>query len=169
MTDTIATQLADLADRDEITHLVYRLGVALDEGRFDDLRSLFTPEGSASTPGGTAEGIDSVVAQAARNHPPDMSIQHVTTNILVDVDDPRRRATVRANLIVTFAPGRPGGAAGGPPIVPAARYTLGEIYRFEAVRTADGWRLSRVETTPVWSIGERPVPPVPQPTPADTP
>lgn len=29
--------------------------------------------------------------------------------------------------------------------------TLGEVYRFGAVRTKDGWRLSRIETEPLWS------------------
>ncbi len=29
--------------------------------------------------------------------------------------------------------------------------TLGEVYRFGAARTKDGWRLSRIETEPLWS------------------
>ena len=37
-----------LTDGDAIARLVYRLGVALDEGRFEDLRSIFTPDASAS-------------------------------------------------------------------------------------------------------------------------
>jgi hypothetical protein len=33
------------------------------------------------------------------------------------------------------------------------RFTLGEIYRFDAVRTPDGWRFEGVETEPVWTAG----------------
>ena len=58
------------------------------------------------------------------------------------------RAEVRANLIATFAP-----SVG---TLPEPTFTLGEVYRFEAARTAQGWRLSRIETTPVWATGTRP-------------
>ena len=148
-----------LTDGDAIARLVYRLGVALDEGRFEDLRSIFTPDASASTPGGTASGIDAVVAQAARNHTPDTVTQHVISNVLTDVDRSGSSATVRANLVVVFA-GVSGDEAetqaGGPPLARPATFTLGETYRFTAARTPEGWRLSRVETTPLWSTGTRP-------------
>ena len=152
-----ATQ--DLVDRDSIARLVYRLGVALDEGRFEDLRTIFTPDASASTSGGTASGIDAVVAQAARNHTPDRRTQHVVTNILTDLDEPGSAATVRANLVVTSAPASvptADPAAEQPAIAPTATFTLGEIYRFTAARTASGWRLSSVETIPLWSLGTPP-------------
>src|SRR5262249_59358589 len=41
--------------------------------------------------------------------------------------------------------------AGEPP--PAVEYTTGEVYHYELVRTADGWRFSRIQTTPVWRSG----------------
>lgn len=137
-------QLARLADRQEITELVYRLGVALDDGRFDDLRSILTEDATASTPGGSVEGIEAVIAQAGRNHSlPDQRIQHVITNVLVDLA--LDRADVRANLVVTFA-----SRASMSPL-----RTVAEVYRFAARRTPDGWRLSRVESTPVWTTGSR--------------
>jgi hypothetical protein len=64
--DRVPPALAELVERGEITRLVYRLGVCLDEGRFHDMRDLFVDDAVASTPGGVAEGIDAVVAQAAR-------------------------------------------------------------------------------------------------------
>lgn len=144
-----ATQ--QLIDRDAIARLVHRLGVALDEGRFEHLRSIFTPDATASTPGGTASGIDAVVAQASRNHTPDSVTQHVITGVLADVDESGSAAAVRANLVVVFAD-----RAGGGPIAPPATFTLGETYRFTAARTAAGWRLSRVETVPLWRLGDPP-------------
>jgi hypothetical protein len=51
------------------------------------------------------------------------------------------RATVGANLIATMVPSSD---------EPDAHLTIGERYRFEAVRTPAGWRFSRVEVSPVW-------------------
>jgi SnoaL-like domain len=133
------SRTTDLLDRDEIATLVHRLGACLDEGRFDDLRRVFTPDAVASTPGGVAEGIDAMIAQASRNHSPDDGIQHLISDVLVDLDGDS--AAVRANLVVTFARRSPAATA------PAA---LGEVYRFAARRTPAGWRLTRVATTPVW-------------------
>lgn len=147
-TTTDAEEVRDMLDRQQITALVDRLGRALDEGRFDDLRAIYTPDAIAKTPGGTAEGRDALIAQASRNHTADKRIQHVISNVLVDVRG--NAADVRANLIATFAPAPANGT------IPQPQYTLGEIYRFDAVRTAEGWRLSRVQTTPIWSTGTRP-------------
>jgi 3-phenylpropionate/cinnamic acid dioxygenase small subunit len=141
--ETAVVKAAELLDRNEVTDLVYRLGVALDEGRFDDMRSIFTEDASASTPGGSVAGIDALIAQARRNHGPEQRNQHVTTNLLIDLDGDR--ATIRANLVVNFV------RDGAEPF-----FTLGEVYRFDARRTPDGWRLSRVESTPVWATGSRP-------------
>jgi hypothetical protein len=131
MTDT--TLLHDLNDRREITDLVSRLGLWLDEGRFDEAPSILTEDVAVSTPGGQAEGIERVIAQARRNHQFD-GLQHVISNVLIDLDGDR--AGVRANLVATF--------------VGSGIEQHGERYRFEAVRTQEGWRLSRVEVKPVW-------------------
>lgn len=139
-----------MSDRQEITDLVYRLSVALDEGRFEDMREILTEDATVRTPGGTAEGIDALIAQASRNHTPGQRIQHVITNVLVDVDGGGNQASVRANLVVTFAVEDGEG-------LPEPHLTLGEVYRFAAARTPQGWRLTRVETTPLWRRGEIPV------------
>ncbi|MGQ4617094.1 nuclear transport factor 2 family protein [Nocardia sp. R7R-8] len=147
-TATPTAELRELLDRRQITALVDRLGRALDEGRFDDLRAIYTSDATATTPGGTAEGRDALIAQASRNHPERLRIQHVIGNVLIDLRGDT--AEVRANLIATFA------LAGSAGTVPQPVYTLGEVYRFDAIRTGEGWRLSRVETTPIWSTGTRP-------------
>lgn len=145
--DTTTTHLQQLLDRQQVTDLVYRLGACLDDGRFDDMRSLFVDEATVRTPGGTAEGMDALVDQARRNHTPDERVQHIITNLLLDLDGDR--GEVRANLVVPFAPAADDRPAPPPP----ARTALGEIYRFGVVRTAAGWRLSRVEAVPVWMAG----------------
>jgi hypothetical protein len=119
-------------DRQDITDLISRLGRWLDDKRFDDARSVLTEDVTVITPGGQAEGLERVVAQASRNH--QVPTQHLITNVLVDIDGDTAEAT--ANLLVTFAGD-----------------TLdqqGERYRFDAARTPDGWRLRRIEVTPIW-------------------
>jgi len=158
MNTTIDATLRQLVDRNEIADLVHRLGVVLDYGKFDDLRALLTEDTSVRTPGGTAEGREAVIAQARRNHPPKQPIQHVITNILVDLNGARAQA--RANLVVYFGP--PAGTPNSPvPVAPPVEYTTGEVYQYELVRTSEGWRFSRIQTTPVWRSGTPFRPPQP--------
>jgi hypothetical protein len=140
---TTSQKLQELLDRSEITELVTRLGVWLDEKRFDDARSILTEDVTAETPGGSVVGIEQVAEQARRNHV--VPTHHVITNVLIDLDGDR--AAAGANLIATFVNG---------PDPSGPLFQLGERYSFEAVRTPDGWRLSRVQTQPIWTVGSRP-------------
>jgi hypothetical protein len=150
-TDTnLTTRLQQILDRNEITDLVYRLGVCLDEGRFDDMRELFVEDATVRTPGGVAEGREALIAQARRNHRPQDGIQHVIANLLVDIAGDH--AKIRANLVVHFAP-QADVAQAEPALAPPIEVALGDVYRFDTVRTPEGWRFSRVETIPVWIFG----------------
>ena len=124
--------LQELADRQAVADLVDGLGLWLDEKRFDAAHEILTADVRVQTPGGVAEGIERVAAQAARNHA--VPTQHVITNVRVALGGDR--ATAGANLVVTFAGDR--------------LRTLGERYRFEAVRRPEGWRLSSIRVEPVW-------------------
>jgi hypothetical protein len=134
----IETRLGQLIDRQEITELISKLGRWLDERRFEEPELLLSDDVTAETPGGFAEGIAAVTAQAKRSHEPYDCVQHVITNVLVDLCGDR--ATAGANLIVTFVPD----AAS-----PSQYRVVRERYEFDAVRTNDGWRLSRVKTASV--------------------
>jgi hypothetical protein len=59
-------------------------------------------------------------------------------------------ATARANLMVSFATPLDTDQPGQPPMV---RSIQGQVYRFDLVRLDDGWRISRIETIPVWQSG----------------
>jgi hypothetical protein len=133
--------LAALRDRAEIGDLISRLGSCLDEHRFDDLRSLFVEDASASTQGGVATGRDAVVAQATRNHGEFEKLQHTIANVLIDLDGDR--AEVRANMIAALVRTglRPDLAFGG-------------VYTFGLVRTAAGWRFARLAVRQVWRAEE---------------
>jgi len=131
----------ELCDRSAITDLVSRLGRWLDEKRFDDtevLASLFMPDIVLETPGGKSQGLAAVVDQARRRHTEERT-QHVHTNVLIDLDGDR--ATVEANLIVTFVP-----RADAPDIISQ----VGTRYRFDVVRAKQGWRFSSIQDRLIW-------------------
>jgi hypothetical protein len=148
------TAIREALDRAEITDLVYRLGVCLDEHRFDDIRELIVEDATVRTPGGQGAGREALIAQARRNHPADQGFQHVTANVLVDLDGDQ--AEVRANLVVHIT--EPENAPADAP-APSPVCSIGEVYNFGVVRTPDGWRISRIETVPLWLIGTLPRPP----------
>lgn len=128
---------SDLRDRTDITDLVYRLYAAMDEHRFDDLAAFFIEDATATTPGGTARGREAVIAQATRNHANYTHLQHLITNVLVDLDGDR--AAVRANLVATFV------RHGSQP-----EFAIGGLLRLRAQRAPQGWLLAGIEITPVW-------------------
>jgi hypothetical protein len=153
------TTMQQLVDRAEITDLVNNLGRVLDEGCFAELRSLLVEDATARTPGGEAAGREALVAQAGRNHRPEQPIQHLVTNVAIDLHGDR--ASARANLVVHFGPVDGGPASAGPgtsalPPAPPVEFTMGEVYHFALVRTAEGWRFDRIETTPIWTSGTYP-------------
>lgn len=149
-TSTATVDVSELADRHEVETLVHRVGLALDEGRFDDLRAIYTDDAVVRTPGGVGEGIDALVAQAARNHLPDDAVQHLITGVLIDLDPDGHRATVRANHVVVFAYNDPA-AVRLTPLWSEPPTAVGAVYHFNALRTAAGWRLTSIVSEPVWA------------------
>lgn len=141
-------RMLGLLDRGEIADLVARSLAAIDEGRFDDLRAIYTEDSSASAPGGQAHGRDAIIAQVSGNHTPDRRSQHLVGDVIVDLDGDT--AQVRANVFAAFAPSARDDAS---PLAPPAQVTFGTVYRYRAVRTPGGWRLSDVEITPLWVSG----------------
>jgi len=87
----------------------------LDEGRFDELRSLLVEHATLRSPGAGVEGIEAIVAQAARIHVPDDGVLHAITNLSIDIAGDT--ATARANLMVSFATPLATDEHGQPPMV----------------------------------------------------
>lgn len=139
---TSAPTLEQLADRAALADLLARQGLWLDEQRYDDADTVFTEDATVNTQAGQSQGLQALADHARRVHAEFVATQHLTSGVLIDIDGDR--ATVRANLIAVLV--RDSAAA-----EPAA---VGERYRFEAVRTPDGWRFSRVEVTPIWRYGD---------------
>lgn len=140
-------RLQEFADRADLAHLLARQGLWLDELRFDETAEIFTADATATTPGGQAKGREALIDQARRNHSRYELTHHTTSNVLIDLDGDR--AVVRANLVAYLIRDA---------AEPEPTLTLGSRYRFEAVRTEQGWRFTSVEAIPVWRFGE--IPPV---------
>ncbi len=143
-------QLQQLNDRQAIADLVTRLGLMLDEKRYDEASTILAEDVTVHTPGGSARGQQAVVEQARRNHT--VRTQHALTGVLVDLQGDRAEA--RANLIVTFVPDSDEPRARlviGNAEQPDSRLMIGERYRFDAVRGDRGWRLATIEVTRLWS------------------
>lgn len=152
---SVTYHLQELGDRQAVADLITRLGLMLDDKRFDDARTILADDVSVHTPGGSASGPDAVVEQARRNHT--VRTQHVISDVLIDVNGDRAEA--RANLTVTFTADsdQPGARLSiGESELQDSRVTIGQRYRFEAVRGDGGWRLARIEVARVWST--RPLP-----------
>ncbi|MBP2191390.1 nuclear transport factor 2 family protein [Nocardia goodfellowii] len=148
--DPTRRQLRELLDRQAIHALVDRLATTVDEGRFDMFTTIYTTDVTAKSPGGEAQGRDAVIALASRNHSNERRELHYISNVQIDLAGDR--AAVRANTIFAIVPTAT--VAGS--MAPEPVFTSGGPYRFDAVRTPEGWRFSRVETAPVWTTGTLP-------------
>jgi hypothetical protein len=149
-------QLRQLNDRQAIADLITRLGLMLDDKRFDEAEAILADDVTVQTPGGSARGRAAVVEQARRNHT--VRTQHVITNLLTELEGDRAEA--HANLIVTFAPESDESESRlliGDFEQPVSRLMIGERYRFEATHGDEGWLLTAINVTRLWS--SQPVPP----------
>ncbi len=97
-----------LSDVTEISNLVYRYAECIDDGDFPGVAALFA-QGSVVGPDGQASsGYDEVLAlyrNAARIYPDTGTpcTQHVTTNLIVDIDADGRKALARSYFSVLQA------------------------------------------------------------------
>ena len=117
-----------IADRIEITDLVSRFQLLLDEKRWADAGTVFTDDVAVHSPrGGELRGLDQVVAFMRQGDIDGQHAQHMTTDLLVDIDGDQ--ATVAANSLVYYY--RDG---------QAPHFTGGLRLAGTVVRTPAGWR-----------------------------
>jgi hypothetical protein len=136
-----------LADRAEITDLFVTLGRCLDEHDFDGLKAVLTEDVVGTTPGGTREGRDALIAQARANHQDYERLVHQFSSVLVEVEGDT--GSIRAYVTGSF------GHADN--LVPVRVIT--GLYRNKVVRTGEGWRISELTVDPRFRVGEAAVAP----------
>ncbi|OIV38114.1 hypothetical protein BIV57_07605 [Mangrovactinospora gilvigrisea] len=127
-------------DRAALTELLARWDRWLDDSRFTtaETAEIFAPDAEVSTPGGVLRGLEEITREAARTHGRWTATQHLHTGTLIEVDGDRADLDI-SRLMVMVGEGR------------APANALGERARLRAVRTPDGWRLSRVAGEVLWA------------------
>ena len=124
-------------DREAISDLITRLYRLLDEQRFDELSSVYTEDAELVFPRGEMHGLDAVKAKARERAVQYPRMQHLNTDLVVEVDGDVARA--RGNHLAFHV--EPSGT----------RFDAGVVHHFEAARTPAGWRLTRVTGDLIWS------------------
>ncbi|MBF6255247.1 nuclear transport factor 2 family protein [Nocardia farcinica] len=133
MTGTPAL-LRDLADRAELSELVARHSVWVDEG-FADTDRLFTADVEVSSPRGEAHGIAELDALVRKGHAVCARTLHTKGNLVIEIDGDT--ATVRAHDLAVFV------------IDDTTEAVAAGIHHYRARRTAEGWRFDRLVVSPV--------------------
>ncbi|MET9400457.1 nuclear transport factor 2 family protein [Kitasatospora sp. NPDC002965] len=130
---------APIADRIEIADLFSRFARLLDEKRWEEADTVFTADVTGRSPrSGAIHGLDGLVGFMRQAEVEGEHTQHVTTDLLVDVDGDRAAAT--ANSLVYFY------RSGRPP-----HLSSGLRLACTAARTPAGWRLREVRTAVAWT------------------
>ncbi|MGW1013675.1 nuclear transport factor 2 family protein [Streptomyces termitum] len=149
-TDTAADetrrQVRALTDRAEITDLMGRYLLSLDEGVFDEewARAFHTEDVTAEMPIGTVRGRTAVLERIRQGMALFDRTVHLGTGLTVEVDGDR--ATARGAQLSTHIL-----ADGSDGLFVSAGHTDSEL-----VRTADGWRISATALRVVWTRGTPP-------------
>jgi ketosteroid isomerase-like protein len=120
-----------LEDKDAIRELMHRYCFCMDEGRFEELASLFSADGVWTAPYRTATGPADIEAWLRQSVPATPKRMHYVMNSIIAVEGDR--ATARSNYLVMVE------GAEGP--VPSVCGTYVDAY----TRTDAGWRFSRRE------------------------
>lgn len=136
-----------LVDRVELQDLVDRYLTGLDDAEFDDdwARSVFTEDGRFEFALGGHEGVAGMAAFTAAMMGKWQRTHHVSAGHHVDLDGDL--AQVRGTLIATHL---------HRDAVAAEPFQVGDRFEGEAVRTAGGWRFTRLAFEVVWSRGTPP-------------
>jgi hypothetical protein len=158
--ESLHRQVRALVDRAAISDLIDRFNRDLDdytlEGRSFDVewvRSYFTESATVEYPVGQATGVEEIAPLIdGRGMAPFRRTHHVTANHLIELDGDR--AAVRFNLIATHVYAEDVRERLGE--APGARFTVGDYYEGEMVRTDAGWRFSHQRLHVTWTDGTPP-------------
>ena len=126
------------ADRVEIAELFARLAGLLDEGRHEDVRTVYADDVVVRSPRGELHGVDEVIAFLRRSRVAGEHTQHINGDVLVSVAGDRAEASA-SQLVHYYRTGEP----------PHRRSGLRLAY--VAVRTPAGWRFHEGRLTLAWS------------------
>jgi 3-phenylpropionate/cinnamic acid dioxygenase small subunit len=138
-----------LLDELAVRNLVARYARAVDERQLGATTDLYTSDCLFEFPSVSLRVNERHILKerGLRGLEPFDRTQHLTTNVLVDVDGDS--ATARADLFAMHIHDEKD---------PATHFDLGGVYDFRAVRQPEGWRISRIKLTTIWTGGQGPGP-----------
>jgi uncharacterized protein (TIGR02246 family) len=134
--------LQRLLDEADIRELILTFGRALDAKDWEAYGNVFTEDGQFEIMGQRRYGRAEIVAGPARDLARFEVLQHLLSNLSVQVDGDV--ATASAYLLGIHVPRA---------AEPASHADIGAGYIYEAVRTPDGWRFSSVALDVLWTAG----------------
>lgn len=143
--------LQRLSDRTEIADALTRYTLAVDEGDFDRLDTVFTPDAQIdyTESGGVADAYPAVKAWLAEALPAFSTHRlHTIGQISYDFGDGEGGADACEVVAYFDNPMRISDGAGGERVV-----EVGGRYRHSFVRTPAGWRSRRLHEQVVWTRG----------------
>jgi 3-phenylpropionate/cinnamic acid dioxygenase small subunit len=138
-----ASDLQALQDKQEITEICYRYGLALDTRDWAALAGLFTPDADAyymDMP--PARGYQAIEDTCRTALAPMSATQHLISNVVVRLDGDRAESTcyLQAQHV---KPGTPGGD----------NFIIAGRYDDQLVRTPQGWRIRERRLQAMWTDG----------------
>jgi hypothetical protein len=122
----------------EIADLLARLVRTLDDGRHDDIRTVYTDDVVVRSPRGELHGIGEVTAYLRRSRVDGEHTQHVNGGVLVTGDGDRVAASAN-QLVYYYRDDEPPHRTSGLRLV------------YTAVRTPAGWRFREGRITLAWT------------------
>ena len=145
--------LQTLIDRAEITDLLTRYARAVDRRDWDLFRTVFTPDARIdyTQVGGAAGSLDEVVGFLSKVMPMFEVMQHLISNIEIDIDGDEAKVTA-----MVYNPLK---------LPDTEVWATGGWYHHELVRTPDGWRSRSLVEEAGWFHGI----PAPESSPDDDP
>lgn len=127
--------LRDLADRSELSELVARHSLWIDERRYDQTGRLFTDDVVVKSLRGEAHGTEALIELARRRHDNYARTLHNKSNLVIEIDGDT--ATVRAHDLAVYV------------LDDKTEAIAAAIHHYRARRTDNGWRFNHLEVTPV--------------------
>jgi 3-phenylpropionate/cinnamic acid dioxygenase small subunit len=140
--------LAELRDRLEIEDLLIRYCAAIDAKEFDRLDEVFTADATIdyTRSGGIRDEYPAVRSWLAKALAPFQVVQHLVTNVRVEIDGDRARS-VSYFFNPMGLPRQDGGVD---------TFFCGGIYRDQLLRTERGWRITERVNDQLYAYGALP-------------
>ncbi|MEU8223025.1 nuclear transport factor 2 family protein [Kribbella sp. NPDC048915] len=129
------TGLQDLIDRAELTDLVARHSLWIDERQYDESDRIFTEDVVLTSRHGDAQGIAALIETAKARHDKYVRTLHTKSNLVIELHGDT--ATVRAHDTAVYV------------LDDKTEAIAAAVHRYEARRTSKGWRFNHLEVEPV--------------------